>query len=329
MKYQKRVFLGYNEEGKRIQKRIYADSKKDLAEQEYRLKHAGMPSVINFKTFSDTWLRVYKANTATATWTNYERILRLQCFPLHGLPLASITRTDCQSIINDSADKPPTCKKIFTTLNQVFNSAILDGYIDKNPMLGVVIPKQKPTIRRALSASEKAKIKVADLSPMDKLYMDTLLYFGLRPGEAAALRVEDFDLKAETVTVCRAFEFPHNQPIVKTTKTGNIRVLPIPKEYQHQLPKEGYIFNHDGEPLSRTVLRKMFARIKKAIGDSDLHPYVFRYNYATNLYYSGISIKKAAYLMGHSDTSMILKIYAQIDEEKENISALKNMNFTL
>lgn len=325
MKYSKRIFLGYSDEGKRIQKRIYADNKKDLAEQEYLLKHSNLPSRINFKAFSDTWLRVYKASNSNATRTAYERILRLQCEPLHGLPLDAITRTDCQSIINGISDRPPTCKKVFTTLNQIFNSAIVDGYIDKNPMFGVVVPKQKPVIRRALTVAEKERIKSAHLSDMDKMYLDTLLYLGLRPAEAQALRVEDFG--EDSVTISRAFEFPHNQPIVKTTKTGNIRILPIPSDYHPLLPKEGYVFANNGEPLSRTVFRKMFARIKKEIGDADLHPYVFRYNYATTLIYSGISIKKASYLMGHSDSAMILKIYAQIQDEKENISTLKHMSF--
>ena len=326
MKYKKRIFLGYDDSGKRIQKRIYADSKKELADIEHELKNSGKRSRINFKTFSDEWLRVYKANNSNATVTAYKRILRLQCLPLHGLPLGSITRTDCQSILNEC--KPPTAKKVATTLNQIFNSAILDGYIDKNPMFGVVTPKLAPVTRRALTEEEKERISTAELADMDKLYLNCLLYFGLRPGEASALTAEDFDLKKDTLTVSKAFEFPSNQPILKDTKTGSIRVLPIPSNFDKSLlPSEGYLFQHDGKPLSRTVFRRMFSRIKKQIGDEDLHPYIFRYNYATNLYYSGITLKKASYLMGHSDTNMILKIYAQLQDEQENISALKNMDF--
>lgn len=38
------------------------------------------------------------------------------------------------------------------------------------------------------------------------------------------------------------------------------------------------------------------------------------------LYYSGISIKKAAALMGHTDTKMIMQVYAHLDDEKEQTS---------
>lgn len=57
--------------------------------------------------------------------------------------------------------------------------------------------------------------------------------------------------------------------------------------------------------------------------------YTFRHNYATMLYYSGISLKKAAKLMGHSDINMIMKIYAHLDEERENTSEKLDTNISL
>lgn len=48
-----------------------------------------------------------------------------------------------------------------------------------------------------------------------------------------------------------------------------------------------------------------------------LTAHIFRHNYATMLYYSNISILKAADLMGHSDIKLIMDVYAHLDEEKE------------
>lgn len=62
---------------------------------------------------------------------------------------------------------------------------------------------------------------------------------------------------------------------------------------------------------------------------NELTPYTFRHNYATLLYYSGISLKKAAYLMGHNDTKMIMKIYAHLDEERENAAEKLDANISL
>ena len=327
-KYEKRIFLGYDENGKRIQKRIHANTKVELQEKEYALRHSDSPSYVDFGEYADTWLKTYKANNSSATTAAYERILRLHCKDISWLPLNKVTRADCQKIFNAHSDEPPLCKKIYTTLNQIFVSAMVDGYLIKNPLTGIKTPSLQKVQRRTLSADEKQKIATAELDDMDRLYLECLLYLGLRPAEASALMAEDFNLNAETVTIQRAFEYPHNQPIVKSTKTGSIRVLPIPSAWHPVLPKKGYLFHHNGEPLSKTEARTMFRHIKKAIGDSDLHPYIFRYNYATQLYYSGISIKKAAYLMGHASTSMMLRVYAQIDEERESISILKSLDFT-
>lgn len=50
-----------------------------------------------------------------------------------------------------------------------------------------------------------------------------------------------------------------------------------------------------------------------------LTAHIFRHNYCTMLYYSGISQKKAVDLMGHSDLKMIMEVYAHLDEQKEAV----------
>ena len=42
---------------------------------------------------------------------------------------------------------------------------------------------------------------------------------------------------------------------------------------------------------------------------------MFRHEYATMLYYSGIDLKEAARLMGHTDIKLILEIYADLDSK--------------
>ena len=54
---------------------------------------------------------------------------------------------------------------------------------------------------------------------------------------------------------------------------------------------------------------------------SGLTAHIFRHNYCTMLYYSGITPKKAVDLMGHSDVKMIMEVYAHLDEEKEAVQS--------
>ena len=52
--------------------------------------------------------------------------------------------------------------------------------------------------------------------------------------------------------------------------------------------------------------------------------YNLRHSYGTMLYYSGIGIKKAQELMGHSSAKMLYEIYAHLDEQRENASGAIN-----
>lgn len=65
------------------------------------------------------------------------------------------------------------------------------------------------------------------------------------------------------------------------------------------------------------------------INVNKLTPYTFRHNYATMLYYSGVSLKMAARLMGHSDINIIMKIYAHLDEQRENAAEKLNIEISM
>ena len=106
-----------------------------------------------------------------------------------------------------------------------------------------------------------------------------------------------------------------------------------------------YLFpGKNAETLSKTQYVKMWARIIKKMNDavtsdrekiigaepiSDLTAHIFRHNYCTMLYYSGISQKKAVELMGHSDIKMIMEVYAHLDEKKEAVQEKLNTAIAL
>jgi hypothetical protein len=74
----------------------------------------------------------------------------------------------------------------------------------------------------------------------------------------------------------------------------------------------------DDDELKRFNKLKASERKMYDFSINDLTSKIFRHNYATMLYYSGISLIKAVELMGHADVTMIQKVYAHLDEQKEN-----------
>lgn len=296
------------------------------------------------KKYIKDWMETYKASAGTNTRAMYRNVIDHYIVPTLGdLPLDKLRRSDVQGLINSNQGHPRTCEQIKMTLVQVLNSAVDDKLLIENVAKKAVLPKRQKSERRALTDLEKEAIKKADFTPRERAFVLLLFYFGLRRGEVLALTKADIDLKKNLLTVNKAVVFDVNQPIVKEgakSDAGN-RSIPIPASVQGSLKDflksvdTFYIFpGKSFETLSKTQYVRMWNHIvdkmndavtsenEKAIGSrpiSALTAHIFRHNYCTMLYYSGVSQKKAVELMGHSDIKMIMEVYAHLDDKKEAV----------
>ena len=337
------IVLGYDAQGNKIRKVIRAETKEDLAVKKYLARKAfqeqTLPSNLRFSQYAKTWLATYKSTSTKNTLAMYRNVLAKCDAAIGGKKLTTITQTDLQLIIAKNGDSPNTCAKIRLTLRQIFRAAERDGLIQRNPAEGLTVPTYRPTEQRPLTDAERGAVARAELDPMDRSYLDALYYFGLRPGEALALMPGDFDFSARTLTVRRSVSFPVNQPELKGTKTNNVRKIPIPLEalgkFKSYCSTCGlYLFHReDGSLMSKSSQRRMWDRIIREINrqlggsasidlTNGLHPYIFRHDFATTLYYSGVSLKKAAELLGHADTKMIMQVYAHVEDENEDLTGV-------
>lgn len=345
MKIEKYIDVGYTPDGKRIRKRIKANSQADFNRQYNALKeyYSLTPSEYLFKDYAKRWLEVYKATREEATITMYRYVLN-KTEDIDLMRLSDITSLDCQSLITQNIDHPVVCKRIKLTLNQIFKRAIQDKLMDNNPALNLELPKPVPKEQRMLRKEEKEALKKAKLKDMDKMYVGLLFYLGLRPQEATALMISDFNLD-DTVTIRRAIGYKGNQPYIKPTKARNVRIMPIPtvfipevKLYLEKLKRQNslYLIHQNGNPVTKSqrddIWRRIRTEINLKMGGSKyidltdgLIPYTFRHNYCCQCLYSGISLKKCIYLMGHTSPAMVMKVYSHIDNEKEPIEQLKTL----
>lgn len=344
-KYSDRIYLGTGPDGKPIRKRITGNTKAELeANRRKVLAEYGSvrsPSDITLGKYAEKWFSSNKSVRSANTQAMYLYAIK-KLAPISSLKLKDVTRVDLQEVINSYWDEPSACQKLTMTIKAIFRAAAVDGIINYNPALTLERPKVIKKPRRILSSQEVFAIRSALDDPMERLYIDVLYCFGLRPGEAWALMPSDFDLKKKRLTVSRAVAFDVNVPVIKGTKTDNVRRLPIPdmlipelKDYFAALPGL-YLFHlRNGQLLTKSAATKLWARIIKkanaALGGNEhicvtegITQYTFRRTFATDLYYSGISMKKAAQLMGHTDTKMIMEVYAQLDDEREDLSALND-----
>jgi integrase len=326
---------------KRKRKWFYGNSIKELennidAYLEQHRKYSG-PSII-FGAFAEKWLDTYKSKKSVNTREMYTEALK-KCSALNDMQVRDITRSDCQNVINGVWDMPRTAQIVRLTLKQIFSAAVDDGIIESSPAARLDLPKQKRNEKRLLSEAELNAVRKADLKPMDRMFVNLMLTFGLRPGEALALTKKDFDLEAKILHINKAVEMPNSSVSrIKGTKTDATRDIPIPEAFKTVLdeyipPKSVTLLIHkeDGSLSNKSSYRRLCERIIKAISNElgyepeGLTMYSFRHYRATQLYYltqqGKISTKKAAYLMGHSE-KVFLDVYSHIDDDKEDLGSL-------
>lgn len=344
--YEEYMTLGTGPDGKRIRKFISADTKAEFERLKYETRKEyeviRNPSLVTFGAYAEQWKTIYKANVSLQTKAMYGYAID-KCRPIKDKPLRDVTTSDLQGIVNSHAEHPRSCQQLKLTLKQIYKAAIRDGIVPPfNLAEGLTIPEYHCEERRFISDDEMAKIGKCEFQPLDSLYVSILRFTGMRPAEALALQWTDIDYSAHQIAVQRAFEFDHNIPKVKPTKTGRKRSVPLSEELcsllKGQKKESIWIIHRNGQPLTRSMFDKMRIRILKqinlALGGNEflnvlngITLYSFRHTYATSyLYYQHvmtghISTKMAAAIMGHSE-EMFLKRYTHINEVREGIDYL-------
>lgn len=351
-RYATTITLGHKPDGSPNKVFLAAKTEKELKQKvlDAQLKiHSGIllkETDTPLKDYADSWFRTYKCSVSLNTTAMYRNILDHYIIPSLGhIPLNKLRRSDVQGLINDNQEHPRTCEQIRLTLVQILNSAVDDKLIMDNAAKKVALPARHKAPRRALTSLEKEALKCADFSLQERAFVYLLFYFGLRRGEALALTKSDINLKKQILTINKAVVFDVNTPIIKAgakSDAGN-RIIPIPvgvlpflRDFLKTV-NTIYLFpGKNTETLSKTQYVRMWNRIIKKMNDavttdkekligvqkiSGLTAHIFRHNYCTMLYYSGITPKKAVDLMGHSDVKMIMEVYAHLDEEKEAVQS--------
>lgn len=344
MKYNKQIYLGIDPDtGKQIRKWIHAETSDELKKKIRQAKNefdlTPNTSEISFKKYADQWLKISKGTKSKQTQDAARTHLR-KCSSLDRIPIRKITRSQCQEIVNASWEHPHAAKGVSDVLRQVFQAAQRDGIIAINPAIGLDRPKIRRPERHLLTDQEVKAIKKAKLNDQDRMFVTILLMFGLRPAEALALSPADFDLDARILHITKALEMTNdNASRIKSTKTGEVRDIPLPDKIIPKLrkyfrsQKSMLLFTKsDGQQYTKSAYKRMqervWSKVDEALGAKDgislvkgRSFYDCRHYKATELYYlcqkGKISTKYAAEYLGHSEI-MFLSIYSHLDENKES-----------
>ena len=235
-----------------------------------------------------------------------------------------ITAQDISIYLKSLAKKGYSQKTVATyksTVNQIFNYALINGELSVNPCTNVPLPKHLPKGKRTLPDTNVIKT-IDGFHSGFGFFAYFLLYSGLRRSEALALTYEDIDRENMRIRVNKRLLHDGNTPVLvpgNKTESGTREVILLDRLAKH-LPakKSGIIFcNEEGGYLTKKQFSYNWAKMLKE-NNIKVTAHQLRHAYATMLFEAGIDVKDAQELMGHSDINLTRQIYTHIRSERKD-----------
>jgi len=352
-----------NHDGERIRKTVYGHSETEVADKLVKLSGsmAALNGSISNKTFGELfeeWLLIFKKTAVTprtleGNINNFNKHIRPY---IENMDITEVTAPVVQQVINEAfinGLSVNTARKIKFLFNQFFEYAIECGWVENNPTTRIKIrardSKQINTdnLYKAIPEEERMKFVNALNQRNDflKPFCMTMMFAGLRTGEALALRWENIDFENKIIrvrnglTVIPIFDKKgkviSRQPVIGDTKTAcSVRDVPVPdilldvlKDWKKTqwvneqltgknllLPTSIVFCNNDGSVRSYSGTRKTFDRFAKKNGFfGKIHFHTLRHTYSTMLFENNENPKVIQALLGHKSVKTTLIVYNSVD----------------
>ena len=271
--------------------------------------------------WAELCVSTYKPNLKKGTKyysTFHSRLRNCVLAYLGDMEIEDIKPIDCQMCINHQIGKSAYyISQTKQMMNFLFERAIDNYIIGRNPARNIVKPKGTVTARRSLTDDERKAFLEAVEDPVN-LPFAFMYYCGLRPSESRNIKESDLIEIAGVPTL-------H----IRGTKTKNaVRDVPLTDDLSRLIQNslkspnrspQGYICK-----ISNETLKRRWKKLKKQMGGaSDLVPYCFRHTFCTDLQKKGIDVRVAQKLMGHSKIDLTSTIYSHLDTELFTITFSK------
>jgi integrase len=306
---------GFDSGGRRFQKRRASiKTLKAAQEVEFELKRTLAQlkeSAVPFRW--EEWLKIclqrMRGSFQTSTVVNYETTLNKWITPLWtGKDIHAITRDDVYRAIFEVVDprlKPNSRKCILKFTKRLFQIALEEGLIERNPCLGIRI-KVPEVEQKVLTSAEAGILLEKALAHEHEFYeiWAMALMTGMRSGELYALKWTDIDFGARIISISRQWTSKNGYGPTKTRKS---RVVPISdsllnflKEWKVKRGDQEFILPHLSHWQSGEQA-KVLSGFCQAIGITPVKFHDLRATFITNLLAQGESLARVMSIVGHTE----------------------------
>lgn len=331
--------------------------------QESNTVHSDNSTLGNF--FYEWLWNIKKQELKASTFDRIEGIYRNYIKPTKNLNSAKLTNIDTlylQKITNKLLENHTInqVKNLNKALSNCFKYAISINKIKSNPAAGIVYPKTHEVIEEKINyITEKEQQDLIKALQGDKCEGIILLGLmcGMRLGEAMALQEKDIDFDNRLININKSVKLVwtgeltkdnkriyENRVTIPKTKTS-IREVPFPsmlvpilkgiikKNKENKLKYSDIYFDNKlifckehGEYIdNKQPNRRLKSALKRADIAADINYHSLRHIFITNCISNDINIKTVMDWVGHADINVTMKIYAEINKEK-NLKEYEKIN---
>ena len=321
---------------------------------------AGKPVLCSNQTFGEYiqhWFDKYgSVGICDSTKTNYlEYICHIQRYKIKDIKLKDLTTDHLQEFVlflkqsghldSGEALSAKTVRNILSMIHKALEHAVGRGLIYHNPADYIQLPKVVPPHIHVLNEEEIGSFVAAMEFDSLQVALITMLFCGLRLGEACALRHNDVccDNGIYYLSISKSlnrvtnFEAKDGEPKtilrIQETKTpkGRRQIPLLPEvaekvlshiQWQKEQAAESYgmyevnpylIANELGHYLDPGTVRKKLKAVAESIGITGFHPHILRHTYASQAVKAGVPLPYLSDILGHESTSFTAKVYISLD----------------
>ena len=349
-------------DGERIQ--MYGKTKTEvlnrLKQKLWEIEQAKAAKLANFaqseRMTVEQWARqcleTYSRDSVKPnTYAGYLSIVEHHLDGIGEMKLGAVTNANIQKHLQDKARSSSnenglgekTLTNIKAFLNLIFKQAVINGFILRNPVTGVKIPKAGTRERRALTVEEQHRLLDAARNYPRPIMFSVVftLYTGCRKGEVLGLQWKNVFFEENRIHIGQQFNRHYDMD-----SNGNRRsVLEVTSPKTKQSVRDIYIcdsfakefyeykqrmiewkkqnrFPHSEEdfvfvgvknlPIEPRVFYKYYEEVLENAGIEEADFHTLRHTFTTRCIESGMDILMVAKTLGHANVAMTLNQYSHL-----------------
>lgn len=228
---------------------------------------------------------------------------------------------------------PSSAQKYRSIFYNILQDAFINEIIVKNPMQLVKAPKQKSKKNTLFDEEEdvmpfnNAEIKLIledkQLFEHNKNFYKLMLFTGMRPGEAVALRWQDILFDKKQIKIMQTRVAGKDGTPKTMSSMRYVDILPQTLEVllsQQKLTgdKEYLFYTRSGKRyFSHDTLAASFKRLLARNKIKERVLYNLRHTFASQMISQGVDIVWVSKTLGHKDVSITLSTYTKFIQEDE------------